>query len=286
MSYPDFNPVKPDPSVDNGSAAFTGTRQNLLALRDAALSGMLLDWSLALSGGTAAQRTTWMYSKGTERVRVVITWGTSGGPSGKPQTLQVSYSANSGSTWTVLGTSTITYDASGNLTGASGLAPGLASHFLLGVQERARLIEASVASLSSSTDSALAALAGDIDAVEAAAASAVALRLLASSNLGDLTNVSAARTALGLNNVTVTAVNKTLVDREFCTVTASGRTITLPASPTTGMLVFISVLSFSNTVIGRNSQNIMGLAENMTIDRPNVTVGLRFVDTTRGWRIL
>jgi hypothetical protein len=38
-------------------------------------------------------------------------------------------------------------------------------------------------------------------------------------------------------------------------------------------------------VIGRNSQNIMGLAENTTINVQNSTVNLVFVDATRGWRI-
>lgn len=95
--------------------------------------------------------------------------------------------------------------------------------------------------------------------------------------------------ASGLNSiyesVTTTAVNKTLVNREFCTVTASGKTITLPASPSAGWEVVISVGDFTDTVIGRNSQNIMGVAENMTIDVANATVNLVFVDATRGWRI-
>lgn len=87
-------------------------------------------------------------------------------------------------------------------------------------------------------------------------------------------------------STTTTGANKTLANGEFCTVTASGRTITLPANPSAGWLVAISVLNFTNTVIGRNTQNIMGLAENMTIDKANVTVTLCFVDATRGWRIV
>lgn len=93
----------------------------------------------------------------------------------------------------------------------------------------------------------------------------------------------------GLNSiydaVTTTATSKTLVNREYCTVTASGQTITLPASPVSGWEVVISVENFANTVIGRNGQNIMGLAENMTIDVVNSTVNLVFIDATRGWRI-
>jgi len=85
---------------------------------------------------------------------------------------------------------------------------------------------------------------------------------------------------------TTTAVNKNLVVSEFCTVTSAGVTVTLPASPAAGARVAVGVLNFVNTVIARNSQNIMGLAENLTIDVENVTVSLRFVDATRGWKII
>jgi hypothetical protein len=92
----------------------------------------------------------------------------------------------------------------------------------------------------------------------------------------------------GLNSiydvVTTTATSKTLVNREYCTVTGIGQTITLPASPIAGWEVVIGVGSFANTVIGRNGQNIMGLAEDMTIDAPDSTINLTFIDATRGWR--
>jgi hypothetical protein len=86
------------------------------------------------------------------------------------------------------------------------------------------------------------------------------------------------------DSITTTAVNKTLVNREFCTVTASGKTITLPASPSAGWEVVISVEDFIDTVVGRNGENIMGLAEDMTIDVRNSTSNLVFIDATRGWR--
>jgi hypothetical protein len=92
----------------------------------------------------------------------------------------------------------------------------------------------------------------------------------------------------GLNSiydvVSTTATSKTLVNREFCTVTAAGQTITLPASPSAGWEVVISTGDFFDTIVGRNSQNIMGLAENMTIDANNSTLNLVYIDSTRGWR--
>jgi len=87
--------------------------------------------------------------------------------------------------------------------------------------------------------------------------------------------------------VTTTAISKTLANHERCTVTASGQTITLPASPQPGWEVTIAIAgTFTDTIVARNSANIMSLAENMTIDQGNVAVTLFYVDATRGWRII
>lgn len=83
---------------------------------------------------------------------------------------------------------------------------------------------------------------------------------------------------------TSTGTNKTLADRERCTVTAAGRTITLPASPAAGAIVVILVGDFDDTVIARNGSTIMGLSEDLTIDVKNVAVTLVYNGTT--WRIV
>lgn len=86
--------------------------------------------------------------------------------------------------------------------------------------------------------------------------------------------------------VTTTATGKTLAVRERCTVTAAGQTITLPASPSAGDEVTVLVGAFADTIIARNGQNLMSLAEDMTINAQNVGITLLFVDATRGWRII
>lgn len=92
--------------------------------------------------------------------------------------------------------------------------------------------------------------------------------------------------ALVVESSTSTATNKTLSAGEKCFVTAAGLTITLPSTPAVTTTVSIGVQDFTNTVIARNGQNIMGLAENMTIDAANTVVTLFFANASEGWRII
>jgi hypothetical protein len=101
-------------------------------------------------------------------------------------------------------------------------------------------------------------------------------------NSRNLVNAGRIYTTVSNNQTT----SKTLGNREFVSVTSAGLTMTLPASPAAGNEVAIQVGDITNTVIGRNGQNIMGLAEDMTIDVANRTVNLFFTDATRGWRIV
>jgi hypothetical protein len=89
-----------------------------------------------------------------------------------------------------------------------------------------------------------------------------------------------------LKNATTTGVSKTLAPHEFCTVTAAGLTLTLPASPTSGDAVGISISgNITDTSISRNGQLIMGLAENLTINLTGVGITLVYSGATYGWRL-
>ncbi len=87
------------------------------------------------------------------------------------------------------------------------------------------------------------------------------------------------------DTVTVTATGKTLVNREHCTVTGSGQTITLPSTPSIGWEVVIGVGDFVDTTVARNGQNIMGLAENITLDKAYAVMNFIYTGATQGWRI-
>ena len=85
---------------------------------------------------------------------------------------------------------------------------------------------------------------------------------------------------------TIVATNSTLVADNHYFVSTAGVTVTLPASPTAGQHVSITVANFADTIVARNGENIMATAEDMTIDTANM--GLQFVysDATNGWRLL
>jgi hypothetical protein len=70
--------------------------------------------------------------------------------------------------------------------------------------------------------------------------------------------------------------------------TSAPITVTLPASPAQGDRIgILDIAGTSNTnaiTVGRNGQNIMGLAEDMTIAIRYAAIVMYF-DATRGWRV-
>jgi len=60
--------------------------------------------------------------------------------------------------------------------------------------------------------------------------------------------------------------------------------LTLPASPSATDMVYLSNLSGATTAtVARNGNKIMGLAEDLTIDKLNAGIQLIYVNSTYGW---
>lgn len=116
MAYTQFDNSKPSASV-NGTTFATDVRAQLAAIRDATFFGADSGWTYSQSGGTADRPTTMLFSKGTERMRYTLAWGTSGGPDGNVTSCTIAYSSNSGSSYDTIATRTPSYDANGNCTG-------------------------------------------------------------------------------------------------------------------------------------------------------------------------
>jgi hypothetical protein len=84
-----------------------------------------------------------------------------------------------------------------------------------------------------------------------------------------------------VSGTTQTAVAAT----HYILTNVAATTVTLPASPSSGDTVWVTVTNSRTTnVIARNGKTIMGVAEDMTIDNQNATVELRFVDSS--WRLV
>lgn len=65
---------------------------------------------------------------------------------------------------------------------------------------------------------------------------------------------------------------------------AATTTVTLPASPAAGDVVWVTVANgLSTNVIARNGKKINELAEDMTIDTAYAGIQLRFSGDTEGW---
>lgn len=73
-------------------------------------------------------------------------------------------------------------------------------------------------------------------------------------------------------------------NNHYVLTNASATTVTLPASPAAGDVVWVTVANGRvDNVIARNGQNINSLAENMTLDNAYAGIQLRYADATRGW---
>lgn len=80
------------------------------------MDGHYYAWGLTPSGGTAEKPAVVVYAKSVERVRATLTWGTTGGETDNVTVAVYEYSSNSGGAYSTIGTKTMTYDASGNVT--------------------------------------------------------------------------------------------------------------------------------------------------------------------------
>jgi hypothetical protein len=83
--------------------------------------------------------------------------------------------------------------------------------------------------------------------------------------------------------VTSTSVTATVNTHVF--VDTATKTITLPASPTIGQRVLITVGNFTDTVVGRNGSNIMSSGTDMTLDKAYLSIQFIYTNSTVGWAI-
>lgn len=99
-----------------------------------------------------------------------------------------------------------------------------------------------------------------------------------------LINLGAAQN-IAVNVITGNAVTA-IKANHYVLKNTSVTTVTLPASPTSGDFVWVTVANGLNTnIIGRNGNLIKGLAEDMTINVANSSIQLRYIDSSLGWQL-
>lgn len=98
------------------------------------------------------------------------------------------------------------------------------------------------------------------------------------------TSLSTVPASWQIATTSLTALNN---DRIF--VNSAGVTITLPLNPTLGYAVTVidatGNAANANFTIGRNSQRIMSLAEDLVVNVNGAVANLVYVDSVRGWAL-
>lgn len=101
MTYPTLDLSKPVWS-GTGTQFAADIRANLQVFRDYLVASgncVLPGFDVSKAGGTAAAPAQAFFKRGTEWLRVDLTWGTTGGEAGTVTKAAYYYSANSGGAW-------------------------------------------------------------------------------------------------------------------------------------------------------------------------------------------
>jgi hypothetical protein len=97
-------------------------------------------------------------------------------------------------------------------------------------------------------------------------------------------SITIAAAGLPVMNVVSGTTQTAVAGNQYVLTNAAATTVTLPASPTAGDTVYVTVANnLTTNVVARNSSNIMSLAEDMTLNAAYAAVQLRYADATRGW---
>jgi hypothetical protein len=113
MAYTAFDQTLPDGSTQSGAQVDNSIVENFKALWHGIVMGVMKGWNYSKTDGTGtAEEPQYMfYKNGTDWIRLTLTWS-----SGRVTQTVYDYSSNSGSSYDTVGTETIAYDGSDNVT--------------------------------------------------------------------------------------------------------------------------------------------------------------------------
>lgn len=115
MAYVEYDEGLPA-GTRTGPETVSDIQLNENALRDMIVSGGSVNWPMVASGASEEEPTQLLYSKGTEKLKLTLAWGTTAGANGNVASILYEYSSDSGSNYDTMGTKTFTYNTSGDVT--------------------------------------------------------------------------------------------------------------------------------------------------------------------------
>ena len=96
--------------------------------------------------------------------------------------------------------------------------------------------------------------------------------------------ISLSAAGLPTMNVVTGTTQTAVANNHYVLTNAAATTVTLPAGPNLGDVVWVTVANgLTTNVIARNSQVINGIAQDMTIDSAYAGIQLRFSGESKGW---
>tara|TARA_R110000868_G_scaffold80547_1_gene228842 strand:+ start:1765 stop:2412 length:648 start_codon:yes stop_codon:yes gene_type:complete len=100
---------------------------------------------------------------------------------------------------------------------------------------------------------------------------------------GSITISNTASAFLPLNVVTGTS-QAAAVGNHYVLTNVAATTVTLPATPAVGDIVWVTVGNgLITNVVARNGNNIQSIAENLTLNAKYAAVQMRYINSTIGW---
>ena len=112
MAYIPFDASSPDGATQNGAAVTSVIRTNQAALRDGLVTLTFRGWSLNVNGADKTAPSAWVYSKGSESIKALPTYLTTGVASGMISRMLYTYSSDGFVSEVTIGAKNLSYDAS------------------------------------------------------------------------------------------------------------------------------------------------------------------------------
>lgn len=119
MAYMHFNPVKSNPASATLPQLNDRLYTDMMAVRDAVVTGIMPGWNYSIGGGAPHQPTQILWTRGTETIAINCTWGTTGGAADNLVGAVVHYRPNASTAYESLGTLAIDYTPAGDVTTAT-----------------------------------------------------------------------------------------------------------------------------------------------------------------------